>query len=245
MSDGYKQRQRERYKKQLEDAFDAYERREPASMDSLLLEVVKFAKRKMYGVEMDNPKLGTIRTVDDYAQDVMVAVWQGLESKSFLGGRPKFYAYVNKISHNTKQDFLAEIIHQRNHKVALTVPINNEYGIKEDEEDNPEIYDARDFDVRINIPASVQGIDLTICKLLLTEVRGKDGNHRGRNYSDIGRILEMTEDAVKKRMDRLRDRLKVEKEAEKNEQQRIKEDAERERRDSVSIGLAKLRGTKP
>ncbi len=82
---------------------------------------------------------------------------------------------------------------------------------------------------------------------MLTTVRGQDGKYRGRNYANIGLILGMTENAVKKRMERLRDRLKKEKkerEAGRKEQQRIEEQAEAERRNSVSIGLARIRGVK-
>ena len=247
MTTGYEERKRQEYKKQIEDAYRAYERREPLSLDKLLVKVQEFAYRKMYGIELDNPKLGTVRTADDYAQDVMVDVWQQLKQGSFRGDSSTFYAWINKICHNTKQNFLSEIVDQRKNKRSLMVPIFDEHGSKDDEEDNPEIYesDVRDFDIRI--PTSVQGIDLTICKLLLTEVQDeRNGEYvmRGRTYAEVGHVLQMTEAAVKKRLNRLQKRLKAEKDPELKEQQKIREDALEEQRDSVSRGLAKLRGTK-
>ena len=171
-----------------------------------------------------------------------------LAKGSFRGDRSNIYAYVQSIIFQDKKpEFLKEIIEQRETKVGLTSVVENDDGESE-EIDNPGICrepEGRDLDIRI--PKSVQGVDLTICKLMLTTVRGQDGKYRGRNYANIGLILGMTENAVKKRMEQLRDRLKKEKkerEAGRKEQQRIEEQAEAERRNSVSIGLARIRGVK-
>jgi DNA-directed RNA polymerase specialized sigma24 family protein len=76
-------------------------------------------------------------------------------------------------------------------------------------------------------------------------VRGENGKYRGRNYADVGFVLGLTENAVKKRISKLRDRLKREKKDEKNKLQKSREEAEAERRNGFSIGLAKLRAGKP
>jgi DNA-directed RNA polymerase specialized sigma24 family protein len=66
------------------------------------------------------------------------------------------------------------------------------------------------------IPAGVEGLDLTICKLLLTEVQDQvNGEYvmRPRNYKEVGLILGMTENAVEIRVRKLRKRLRAEREA--------------------------------
>jgi DNA-directed RNA polymerase specialized sigma24 family protein len=66
------------------------------------------------------------------------------------------------------------------------------------------------------IPAGVEGLDLTICKLLLTEVQDQvNGEYvmRLRNYKEVGLILGMTENAVEIRVRKLRKRLRAEREA--------------------------------
>jgi hypothetical protein len=78
---------------------------------------------------------------------------------------------------------------------------------------------------------------------MLTTSCGEDGIYRGRGYAEIARVLDMTENAVNKRMQKLRKRLKKEREEEegRKEQQRMEEGAEA----GVSIGLAKIRAGKP
>ena len=100
-SNGYKERQKQKYKKQLENAYAAYVRREPLSLDKLLTEVRKFAERKIHSVESDPEfkELGTIGTGDDYAQDAVIGVWKGLVlEKSFRGDVSNFYAWVQLYS---------------------------------------------------------------------------------------------------------------------------------------------------
>jgi len=225
-------------KERLEDAYAGYIDRVPGSEQKFYNEVLDLAKRKMYHLEIENPMLGTAGTVDDYAQDVAIAVWNGLGS--FRGDRSKVYAWVESIIFRTRPEFLEEIIEQRKMKVGITTIVDDEG--EPEEIDNPEIYRAAEgVDLDIRIPDSVQGVDLLICKLLMTSVRGENGEYRGRTYANIAMLMEMSEDAVKKRVNRLRDRLKVEKKAEQKERQRIKEASETERRTSFKIGLAKVR----
>ena len=210
----YKEGKRQTNKKRLEDAYQKYIDRVPGYESIFYSEVIQHAKRKMYDIEIDNPKLGTAGTVDDYAQEVVIAVWQGLKSGSFRGDSSNIYAWIQSIIYQSKKpDFLKEIIDQRNTKVSITTVIEDDDS-EADEIDNPELYkesEERDLDIRI--PASVKGTDLTICKLMLTTVQGEGGKYRGRNYADIAFILGMTENAVKKRMHKLRTRLKDEKDA--------------------------------
>jgi RNA polymerase sigma factor (sigma-70 family) len=238
MSTGeYEKQKRESTKQGLISAYEAYLRSEAGSLDKLLALVQKFAYKKLYHFEIENKELGTINTVDDYAQDVATAVWNGLRLQSFSGDSSSFYPWVHKITHNKGILFIKELEKQRNTKVGLTVVRENDDGEKE-EIDNPEIYEEHDFDIRVNIPRSIQGVDLTICKLMLTTVQDqrKDGSfyRRGRNYAEVADVLEMTEGAVKARLKRLRKGLKKEKPA------KAKAEAEYEKANS----LTRVRGIK-
>jgi len=204
---------REQNRNNLISAYEAYQRREPRSMDNLLAVVRKFAYMKLYHLEHDFKDFGSAETVDDWAQDVVFKVWQALDKDRFEGTPAEFYSWVHKIAFNRSTDAFNDLQDEKAIKVPLF--IKSKEGGDENgddyEEENPAIYEEDgDASVAFHIPASVQGIDLTICKLLLTEVRGTDGNHRGRNYAEVGFVLGMTEDAVKKRLSRLQQRLKAE-----------------------------------
>jgi len=257
MSSGYKERKRQEYRKQLEDAYASYERREPLSMDKLLEVVREFARRKLYRVE-SNPEfgqLGTIGTVDDYVQKVCEAVWKGLTQGSFRGNASTFYSWVHKIAFNQRRGFEGEILEQKYVKVPLLVSraVGEDEKVTNDRDeyeqvDNPEIHDGPTaFDIGCTIPKDTQGVDLTICKLLLTDVQDKvNGRYirRGRNYAEVARLLDMTTEAVEIRIRRMRERNIANKAQEKAEAKRRRQEAEEERRNSVSIGLAKLREAK-
>jgi DNA-directed RNA polymerase specialized sigma24 family protein len=241
---------RNRTRANLIAAYEAYERREPGSMDRLMQLVTKFVHTKISHMEYEPAfkGFGTAETADDWAQEVTIKVWQkltGTGRKQFQGDGAGFYAYVHKIAYNQASAAFNDLLEEKRTEVPLFTRVEDEDG-EYAEVENPLIHaDGAGYDRHTLIPASVQGVDLTIAKLLLTEVRGADGKYRARNFGEIGQILQMTEDAVKKRMERLRDRLKAEKHAERNQQQRIREDAENERRNSLPRGLAKIRGSKP
>ena len=254
----YEKRQQQRYRKRLEDAYEAYKRREPLSLDKLGKEVYEFARRKLYNVE-SNPEfsqIGTSKTVDDFAQEVVFSVWKGLKRGAFRGDVSTFYSWVHKITFNQRRGFEGEILEQKYVKVPLLVSktvepdekiTNDRY--EHEQVDNPEIHEGPAvYDIGCNIPKSTQGLDRTICNLLLTEVSDEVNCEyivRPRNYAEVAFVLGMTESAVSKRLQLMRKRNIKDKEQEKAQAKQRRLDEENERRDSVSIGLAKLRGSKP
>jgi len=207
---------RGRSRNDLMSAFEAYQRREPCSMDNLLQVVRGFAYTKLYHLEHDFKDFGSAETVDDWAQDVVIKVWQALDKGRFEGTPAEFYSWVHKIAFNRSTDAFNDLQEEKAIKVPLF--IKSEEGGDENgddyEEENPALYEENGgAGVGFHIPASVQGIDLTICKLMLTEVQDQvNGEYimRPRNYREVGLVLGMTEDAVKKRLSRLQRRLKAE-----------------------------------
>lgn len=204
-------------KRRLIDAYNNYISAPAKYEKDFYDEVKNFAYRKLYHFEIENSKLGTINTVDDYAQEVVIGVWTGLMSGAFTGDGDSFYSWVNKTTFNKGVDFLDEIVEQRENKVGVLVEKRDE-DRKQEQIDNPELHETELNDHFITIPKSVQGIDLNICKVMMSsEVQDqrKDGSYfyRPKNYAEVAEILNMTEQAVKDRLCKLKKRLKAEKEA--------------------------------
>jgi hypothetical protein len=244
-------------------AYEAYERREPGSMDRLLQLVRKFAFLKVSHLEYepDFKQMGSAETADDWAQEVTIKVWQELVKKDKKRTGEEFYSWVHKIAFNRATDAFNDLLKQKKTKIPMFVSNEEEVDQKGRTEtfteENPLIHAGADgYGSNTLIPAHVEGLDLTICKLMLTEVQdqNKNGDYftRGRRYDEVAFVLGMTAEAVQMRMMRLRkrnlegsknaDELK-EKKAAKRKQQQL--EAELEAKNSVSNGLAKIRGSKP
>jgi hypothetical protein len=71
----------------------------------------------------------------------------------------------------------------------------------------------------------------------------KDGSYfyRPKNYAEVAEILNMTEQAVKDRVAKLKKRLKVEREAKDKHSAAKLLAAQAEQRDSLTNGLARIR----
>lgn len=214
-------RKRAGVRAELMSAYEAYQRREPASMDKLLMVVRKFAYMKLYHLEHDFKDFGSAETVDDWTQDVSIRVWQSL-LKNDNRTPASFYAWVHKIAFNKGNASFNKLAAER--ATAVPLFVNSTLvrlgqagdGDPEDDhqEENPALQEEGHSNPSVCIPKSVQGVDLTICKLLLTKVVGaEDGKERGRTYADVGFVLGMTENAVKKRLQKLRSRLRAERES--------------------------------
>jgi len=207
---------------ELMNAYKAYRGREPASMDRLLECVRKFAYMKLYHLEHDFKGFGSAETADDWAQDVAIKVLHDLDKKVFETPAD-FYSWVHKIAFNKSTDAFNSLKEKKATEVPLF--IKSEEGGDENgdtyEEENPLIHHQNGHDtyVHVEIPASVQGVDLTICYLLLQGVDvEKNGVYvrKSRTYAEVGNVLGITEDAVKKRLSRLKRRLKAEGEQKKH-----------------------------
>lgn len=189
-------------------AYTRHRNGEPGAVDSLMTLVRKFALVKLLHLEFDFKHLGTAETADDWAQDVCLSVWKGLET--FEGSPESFYAWVHRIAYIRGTDAFNYLKGEQDIKAPMFVTNEDEDGTKNTEE-NPAMYSASPailvaYDERDKprvdppscpIPFGVQGIDRSICRLILA----------GMNYAQIAECLEMKEDSVKQRMKRLKDRL--------------------------------------
>jgi RNA polymerase sigma factor (sigma-70 family) len=178
------------------EAFTRYRNREPGSGDNLFKVVREFAYSKMYRLEIEFHDFGTSDTADDAAQEAVIAVWQGLGNFKGETGRA-FYSWVNRICYSKRVDFFNEVKAQKTAKQPLVVSVSDESG-ETREEDNPEIYEDKGASrVTFTIPDSVQGVDKSICDLILC----------GFDYARIGKELNLTPNAVEIRLRKLRNRL--------------------------------------
>jgi RNA polymerase sigma factor (sigma-70 family) len=193
---------REGMKKKLMAAHVSYKNGEAGSADHLLGLVRQFAYLKVYHLEFDFKGFGSVETADDWAQEIVIKVWRGLDERE--RSSESFYAWVHKIAFNQATDAFNELHDARQEKVSLTVPVTLDGSDENEEEENPEIYRAsKGYEgLNVQIPPSVQGIELNICKLLMD----------GKSYIGAAKSLNMSVSAVSKRMSRLKDRLKAERE---------------------------------
>lgn len=201
ITNGELNRVRKKTKEKLMTAYEGYQRREPGSADRLMEQVRKFAYTKVYHLEHDFENFGSSQTADDWAQNVSLAVWKGLDK--FQGTPALFYSWVHKICFNEATDAFNIVKEESLTKVALFVKSLDEDSDEKQEEINPEIYRLDERETMLSIPASIQGVDRNICSLIID----------GMNYAQVAEGLRMTEGAVKMRLLRLRDRMKAEREA--------------------------------
>jgi hypothetical protein len=94
------------------------------------------------------------------------------------------------------------------------VPVLDGDGLEED--DNPEIYKEQSPELITRIPNWVEGIDLSICKMLMIGVRYEDSKTgtwkvRAKTYAEVAHDLHMTENSVTKRIKKIRERATKEK----------------------------------
>lgn len=242
----------ERNKKRnaLISAYEAYQRQEPLSLDTLLKQVQRFAYTKVYHLEHDFRHFGSAETADDWAQDVMIKVWQKLSDGSFKGNGEQFYAYVHKIAFNRAQKAFNKLAEAEQTKVPLTVE-RHEGGDPDAEmyeDDNPELLKSpatenwigdgvnEDGEVKYKRGADLDGpriwSDWLATKAssgsidIPDTVTGKDRIvvimiRDGQSYAEIAARLGDTENAIKQRVKNLKQRLAKQREREReHERQR-------------------------
>ena len=230
-----------RYEATRKKIIEAFDNR-PKSDDALYVAVFNFAKSRMFHLEKQFADTGTFETVDDYAQEVTIAIFHRLPG--FQGDGDDFMKWLNRITTIKIDQFHKQLKDKRDYYTGLSVNAKDEDG-EEDEIDNPEIYKSGYIDNGLYIPESVTGLDRIIVGLMTIEVYDPDrpnykpgtkreldpdnpkGGYRGMNYAEIAdsiRVSEspngddwsnMTEGAVKARVNRIKARLLAEREGAK------------------------------
>jgi RNA polymerase sigma factor (sigma-70 family) len=196
-------------KKRIEAAYAAYKAKEPGGADELMLAVRALAYTKVYHLEYDFKTFGSAETADDWAQDVCISVWSGLDK--FKGTSANFYAWVHRIAFRKSLKAFTQLKEESCTKVQLFTSKNEDECEDENdtEQDNPEIYEGHDgYDGGVQIPASVLGVERNICLLI----------RDGRNYAEVAEDLHMTVAAVTQRLLRLRERLQAQREQKKEKE---------------------------
>jgi DNA-directed RNA polymerase specialized sigma24 family protein len=193
----------------VKEAYEAYERKDPGSADGLMQAVRKIAYTKVYHLEHDFKEFGSAETADDWTQDICASVWSGLDK--FVGTPSLFYSWVCKIAIHKSSKAFNTLKKDSETKVQLFIDKNDEDGEDENnaEQDNPEIYEGSGgYGGGVSIPASVQRIERNICELMMD----------GRSFEQVAEELNMTVEAVKQRLKRLRKRMNEEREQEKKKE---------------------------
>ena len=224
-------------KKRILAAYEAYQRREPNSLNALVTVSREFVYRKLYNhIESKFRDIGTAETADDWAQDVVIKIWQQL-TEGYEGTAANYYSYLNKAAFNKRVDATDLVLEKRATMRALTVPVENDDS-EEGTRDNPAIYnqetaeetpypilpdwintrDPHDLDAAIIRLLSIENainqehseVDATTAKYFDDPESASVWRWRGFNYAEIAAILSMTPNAVELRVKRMRNKVKKE-----------------------------------
>jgi hypothetical protein len=119
-SNNYESRQKARNKQELNDAYDAYVRREHLSEHKLFQRTYKFFYNKFYRLEIDSgfKNLGTAQTVADWAQDATFSVWEAIQR----GAIRDYASLVNDVAAKRRKNALRYLVKEKKRKVSLETP---------------------------------------------------------------------------------------------------------------------------
>lgn len=159
----------------------------------LCLAVLEFARKKLYPLEYEFKTVGTAQTVDDFAQEVAIEVWRGLERRKRTTAN--FYAWLNRICFTTAKDAGKGLRRATWEKE----PLFRSFGDGEVVE-NPLLNRFSNvIDWKFQIPAWIEGTDRLVCELI----------RDGKDYAQIGKVLNLETQTVTNRVSLLRKRARA------------------------------------
>lgn len=218
-------------------AYETYQRSEAGSADHLMALVREFAFTKLQ--YLDYEFSSGVESAEDWAQDVTLDVWSALINPG--SHLPKdgasFYAWLHRIAFNHAADASSNLLGEKRERVSLQEEVTGDNG-ETYEEDNPVIYESalginkakwseKDGNGRVlwrydeetvpgsetsqfeigsfpvHIPEWVRGTNLVICDLIMKK----------RSYKQIGQALGLTTKAVQRRIEKIRERVRRERQA--------------------------------
>lgn len=173
---------REKLKQKLMDAYESYQRGEKDGLDILLTRVREFVYSKVYHLEHEFRDTGSAETADDWAQDVLLDVWQALPS--FNDTPEAFYSWVHKAAFNKASKSFNHLQEHKDTFVKLSIASEDEEG-GEEEVDNPAIYSNQENPVQFSLPPDLTKDDR---KIIYAILRGKEVQNGNKNhpYLDVG-----------------------------------------------------------
>jgi len=166
--------------------------------------VSKFARNKLYPLEHEFKDHGTAETVDDFAQEVLIEVWETMPQKKFATPA-KFYAWINRLCFTHRMD-AGEALRKA---ISLKVPLflTGEDG---EEFENPLLNPFSNAVDRSypEPPAWIEGIDREMVILLMG----------GKTYEEAAKELRRSPETLKDRAKDLKREAKSRRGASKSSQ---------------------------
>lgn len=155
----------------------------------LCLAVLEFARKKLYSLEYEFRDRGTAETVDDFAQEVAIEVWET------MGGRKRspatFYAWLNRLCFSKSKDAGKGLRRAVWEKEPLFLSDGNE---------NPLVNRLSNrIDRGCEIPGWLEGTDRLIVELALD----------GKSYRQIGETLGIPLRTIKNHAGKLKKAAKM------------------------------------
>ncbi|HEY1502634.1 MAG TPA: sigma-70 family RNA polymerase sigma factor [Acidobacteriaceae bacterium] len=195
-------------REQIGAAYEAYMRSpdDPTSERELFDLIKRFVHRKVRRLEFEfKEERGTAQTADDWTQDAVTSVWIAMPRllEAITTGE-EFYFYLNKVAFNRRNKAGGYLVREKNTNVSLMVSREDEDG-EPYEEEHPQIHNRQTTINEGFVLPSMAVMDEAICLLIAD----------GKNYAQIGQELKITEDNVKKRLQRLRGKVGADRAAER------------------------------
>jgi hypothetical protein len=153
--------------------------------------VTQFAKGKVIGRTLHT---SGSETPDDVSQNIAAYVWQHL--KDFRGSPKSFYPWLHRICYVQGAKRFNENLEESTQHAPFFIESEEGEGLIE----NPALYRTEyPLAKKFRVPDFIQGTDLKICKYI----------REGFNYARIAGILDISEQAVKDRVRKMRKRVEV------------------------------------
>ena len=180
---------RGRTKRTLTDGYIAFKAQEDGAENKLLELIRRFALAKVKARIAD---LGEVsRDAEDLVQEVLIEIWGSLGD--FRGDETSFYGWVHSICFRQFSRAAGEIKMEGASRIALQV-VDPEDGHKID---NPAMRPECRPQFARELPDSIQGVDRRICEYMRS----------GFTRKKIADFLSTSEDAVNKRVSRMKRRI--------------------------------------
>lgn len=208
--------QGEAQKKKLMAAYDDYQA--TGDEESFFSAIVDFAERRLARQKRGFTQFDAANEARDYAQDVALAAFKALGT---FTDATHFFHWLLRVIVNKRKNFFWELMDAKYRKLEYEVQLPvKKRDVRErsawERVENPEMFKfmTEITPFSITFPVSFDYIDRNICKALLELklVERKDGtlDDKHLSYREVGEMLNMTEDAVKQRIHRMRKKVEAE-----------------------------------
>jgi len=171
-------------------AYQSFVSGEEGATDKLYKLIIKLGTVKAMHMMLNVTE--HVGTYADAGQEAAKAVWKRISG--FTGSPPEFYAWLSRICTHKGADGYKANVRAAQKAAPLFIQDPDDPGRIVD---NPALYREERISVPRKLPEFIQGSDKLICDYI----------REGLNYQQIGRVLQISETAVQKRVKAMRKKM--------------------------------------